>query len=439
MSHAWGVIEDRERLLWVRLMDGHALNFEVDATPGHGGKQRIVAALPSVHMAFRKTVLPFIRRDQIWEVLPQEALDTLVAPFDHPRFAMQWEPGNQESSVFYALCHQDRLTELLTRLSAGRIRPAGVVVAELGAWPLLEAVGVLVPTSSALIMDASGDSVVVYCVVEEKIRDFRQVAPATCALGEEAIRKELSWLVPDLFARLPENSTERRIIALGRTPAFWHALSGMTGMDRCEIPELGTLGRGLPGWEWIRPAGLAWMAYHNHSFRFMDFLQGSGTNPWLPWLRPWRNTAVLVLLLLLAWSGREGMRLLEAQARFENLKTETVALFREVLPQAPFMEPRMQLQQALDAIQATRKEDNIVLGNWIHLIQTAIPSATEVKWLHLHHEPGELQLVGEVPSYKHLDQVRSALLQATGEKELHTDEARILPETRTIRFRLRLL
>ncbi|MBF0127632.1 MAG: hypothetical protein HQM02_10535, partial [Magnetococcales bacterium] len=224
------------------------------------------------------------------------------------------------------------------------------------------------------------------------------------------------------------------------TRAFWQPLCQARGMGQVEIPALEALGQGLLGWEWLRPAGLALAAAQGSHTRMLDFLEGDGERQWRSWLRPWRGSALLAASLLLAWSGQEILRYTTAKTRFEQFKAATEATFREALPQVPvIVDPRMQLQQALGQAHVAKEGNTLSLNTWIGIIQTAIPAETRVRWSRLRYEPGEVQLTGEVPSYKHLDRVRSALQQATGGKETRMDEARIVPESKTVHFRLGLL
>ncbi|MBF0135331.1 MAG: hypothetical protein H7833_12070 [Magnetococcus sp. DMHC-1] len=435
---AWGIVQGAEKQLQVCLVDHETRVFKCDVTLNNGKKQRVIAALSATDMALRKTVLPFTHRDQIWAVLPQEAMDTLIYPFENPCYAMQWELVEQGSSVIFALCEQKKIDDLLLGLSATEIKPVGVVMAELGAWPLLEAAGMLTSQTWILIVDATAQPASIYWVKDGLLQELRLVAPATVTQGENAVLEELAWLATDLIARLPDKSTYFKVIALGKTRACWQSLWEAKGIGTYEVPGLDVLGQGLPGWEWVRPAGLALAAARRDHFRLLDFLHGTGDVAWQTWLQPWQKVVTLAAVLFLAWGIQEFLHLTQAKNRYNRLKAETEMVFHEALPQVPVVEPLLQLRQALRQIQATRKEQ-LSLGSWVSTIQTSIPAETQVKWLQLRYEPEDIQLTGEVPSYKHLDRVRSALLQVSGGREIRTDEARILPETKVVRFRLRVL
>lgn len=437
----WGVVQTPEKLLWVRMVDRNALMFETGSSVIIGGEQAVVAALSAVDMALRKTVLPFTRRDQIWAVLPQEAMDTHLTRFEDPCFALQWEPVEQEAAVFFAQCDRHHLDALLTCLQASQIKPAGVVMAELGAWPLLDTATLLTTQNSSLVVDASAEPVAVYSITDGKLQDLRLISPATTALGEQALVTELTWLTEDLLKRLPETNLESvKLVFLGQSEPFWQPLLDIYPKQPIKIPNLESLGQGLRGWEWLRPAGLALAAAQGTHGRLMDFLNGAGERQWQTWLQPWRNGAIAALILLLAWSGQEVMRFTQAKTRYTALKTETEAIFRQALPHIPvIVEPQLQLKQALGQTNGTKEGQFPALGHWIKNIQTAVPADTQVKWLRLRYEPGEVQLTGEVPSYQHLDKVRAALQQASGGRETRMDEARIVSETKSVRFRLGLL
>ncbi len=438
----WGVVQTPDKLLWARLVDRNARVFESSLKVITGGEQAVVAALSAVDMALRKTTLPFTQHEQIWAVLPQEAMETLIARFNDPCYALQWKTAKSaDADVFFALCERQALDGLLTQLATTEIQPIGVVMAELGAWPLLETTTLLPQQSTTLVVDGSANPPSVYSIIQGRLHDFRLVAPATIALGNTAITDEIQWLTTDLLNRLPDkNPAEIKMVFLGQSPEFWHPITTLYAEIQCEIPTLTALGEGLRDWEWVRPAGLALAAAQGTHNRLMDFLNGAGEQQWQTWLRPWRQTAILMLILLLAWGGQTLVRLTQAQAQFTELKTQTDAIFRDALPTIPvIVEPVLQLKQALGQANVNKEGEFPNLGHWIRVIQTAIPADTQVKWLRLRYEPGEIQLSGEVPSYQHLDKLRSALQQLSGGRETRMDEARIIAETKTVRFRLGLL
>ena len=426
----WGGIQTPEKLLWVRLVDRNTLMFETGMSVITGGERGVVVGLSLVDMALRKTILPFTRRDQIWAVLPQEAMDSLINRFDNPSFALQWEPVEEGASVFFALCEQKILDELLARLAEMEIKPMGLVMAELAAWPLLDAANLLPPQTSILVVDGSGTPPSVYAITAGRLQELRVVSLATVARGETAVLEELEWLVPDLLNRLPNtNPTEIKMVFLGYSPSFWQPLWEKTGLTQIEVPGLETLGQGLRSWEWLRPAGLALAAAQGSHARLMDFLDGAGEKQWQTWLRPWQGAAIMLLILVLIWSGHGALRYTQAKNHFDTLKTETEAIFRDAMPHVPvIMDPQLQLKQALGQSNQAKDGQTQNLGTWIHRIQTSIPADTQVKWLRLRYEPGDVQLTGEVPSYQHLDRVRASMQQASGGRETRMDEARIADE-----------
>ncbi|MEO5346999.1 MAG: type II secretion system protein GspL [Magnetococcus sp. YQC-9] len=435
----WGVVTTPafDRLSWARLLDREKLRFETGVSVIAGGERGVVAGISAVGMAVRKCELPFSRRDQIWAVLPQEAVDTLVRRFENPCYAMQWEPVETGASVLFAVCERAVMGGMVERLRESAIEPRGVVVAELGAWPMLEAAQLIGTHGAFLVVDGSASPWAVYAVAEGCVRELRLVAPATMALGDEAVLEELTWLIGDLSVKLTP-SPENRMIFLGRNREFWRPMFEGRAIGPVEIPTLDALGQGIKQWEFLRPAGLALAAARGQPDRLLDFLHGAGERQWHGWLRPWRGAGVLALLFLLAWGGEEGWRFSQAKSRHDRLKAESEAIFREALPHIPvIVEPVSQLKQALGQLAGSAKEGDFpALGSWIGLIQTTVPADTRVKWLRLQYEPGELRLHGEVPSYNHLDKLRAALLPLAKGKETRMEEARIVPETKTVRFRL---
>ncbi|MBF0426030.1 MAG: hypothetical protein HQL66_09480 [Magnetococcales bacterium] len=422
----------------MRLVDRAHRVFACDATPRIGRRAMVVAALSAVEMALGKTTLPFARRDQIRALLPQEAKDLLLTPVDHPCFAMQQEQVAGGSAIFFALCARQKLEGLLTGLSALTVQPIGVVIAELAAWPLLQEAGLLVPRTATLVIDASTLPIAVYTIADTHLLDLRLVAPATAARGEEAIVRELAWLARDLNDRLPHTLDRGRTILLGQPESGWQRQGLDDLVASALVPGLAELGQGLPGWAWLRPAGLALAAARGEHSRLLDFLHDATERAWQKIMQPWRKTFILAACLLLVWDGWEGVRLFQAKTRFDKLKVETDMLFHQALPRIPIVEPRLQLQQALHQQVRAARQEQPGLGTWVARIQTAVPATTQVKWLWLHLDPEGVQLTGEVASYDHLDRVRSALLPVVQGREVRTEEAHIVPETRLVRFRLRL-
>ncbi|MBF0262338.1 MAG: hypothetical protein HQL97_10960 [Magnetococcales bacterium] len=435
----WGVVSTSasEKPLWARLVDRDTPRFETGLPVIAGGERGVLAGISALGMAVRTCTLPFARRDQIWAVLPQESADSLVRRFEEPCHAMQWEPVKTGALVFHAVCERATMGVMLDRLHEAAIKPVGVVIAELGAWPLLEAAHLTGTTGPTLVVDGSASPCALYLVEEGKIRELRLVAPASETLGEEALLEELTWLIEETTTRL-DHPAGPRAIFLGRTRDFWRPLWEGRPLGPVEIPTLEALGQGLKQWEFLRPAGLALAAARGQHERLLDFQHGAGERQWHGWLRPWRGAGVVALLFLLAWGGEEGWRYTQAKARHDRLKAETEATFRETLPTIPvIVEPVSQMKQALGLMTGGAMEGDFPsLGTWIGLIQTSVPAETKVKWLRLRYEPGEVQLHGEVPSYNHLDKLRAALQPLSKGKETRMDEARIVPESKTVRFRL---
>ncbi|GAB0057482.1 hypothetical protein SIID45300_01810 [Candidatus Magnetaquicoccaceae bacterium FCR-1] len=435
----WGAVAaaSSEKPLWARLVDRDAPRFECGLPVISGGERGVLAGISALDMAVRTCTLPFARRDQIWAVLPQESADSLVRRFETPCHAMQWEPVESGAWVFHAVCERTAMDGLLDRLRESSIKPVGVVIAELGAWPLLEVAHLTGTTGPTLVVDGSATPCALYLVEDGRIRALRLVAPATENLGEEALLEELTWLIEETTTRLNDPAGCRAIF-LGRTRDFWRPLWENHGLGAVEIPTLDALGQGLKQWEFLRPAGLALAAARGQHERLLDFLHGAGERQWHGWLRPWRGAGILALMFLMAWGGEEGWRHHQAKSRHDRLKAETEAIFREALPNIPvIVEPLSQMKQALGLMSGGGREGDFpTLGAWIGLIQTSVPADTKVKWLRLRYEPGEVQLNGEVPSYNHLDKLRAALQPLAKGKETRMDEARIVPESKTVRFRL---
>lgn len=484
-------------------------------------EERLLVGVSAARMALRRTILPFLRRDQIRVVLPQDSMDVLVTRREHPSFAFHAVADSEvgTSRVFFAVCETGLLSDLLERLEGMGVQPAGVVVAELGTWPLLEHVGLVSRQGRVLVVDASLDPPAIFDVVEGQLHALRLVAPATVVAGEKAIQEELQWLLDAMRSRSvvpPEADTQEaseavvpdaevRTLFLGRSQAFWqpfleasvsgggageadtqteeenahgveaHAPAEDADRDGATAdtygvearapaedvdrdgaaadthgkekhpqrgrwaPDFQELGLDLPGWAWLRPAGLA-LASREDQSRLLDFRDRGGLYGLMrEWLVVWRMAGVLLILLTLVWGGREGVRYYVADARDQHFMHETKALFKEALPRVPVMlDPRLQLRQAL-AQTAPEGTQTLKMVTWLHLIQTRMEATSEVAWLRFRYEPGEVQLLGEVPSYKHLDMVQKALKSLSQVQEVRMEGAHIVTKTKKVQFRLRLL
>ncbi|MBF0295202.1 MAG: hypothetical protein HQL96_08425 [Magnetococcales bacterium] len=434
----WGLVHTPRQRLWTRLTGRRPLTFACGQKVPHGGERGVVAALSALEMTVRKIRLPFTQREQLWELLPQEAQDTLLHRPDDPRFAMQFASDGQESDVLFAMCEGRVIDDLLATLTTSGIAPLGVVMAELGAWPLLEAADLITPEIPTLVVDASLAPVTLYTLLEGRVYDLRLIAPEVTE--ENGLLDEVDWLAGELIQRLPNpHSGTMKVVCLGASRAFWQPWCQAKGFVQSAFPASEALGAGLSGWEWLRSAGLALAAAQGSHGRLLNFKDGGGAREWQSLWRPWRPAALLAAALLLTWSGQELLRHSQAKSRFEQARSATETAFRQALPHIPVMvDPVAQLKQALG--HAGQREGHFPgLSTWIGIIQNAVPAETQVKWQRLRYEPGEVQLTGEVPSYNHLDQVRAALRQAGGDRETRMDEARILPESKQVHFRLGLL
>ncbi len=433
-----GVAETRGGTLSVRAIPGEGRHFECgNAQPAEG--ERILAGLSAAAMALRKVVLPFSRREQIRAVLPQESADSLINRLETPRFAFHATGLENGSRVLYAVCEERRLTVFRSELGRLKLAPGGVVLAELGAWPLLAAE--MIPSGQpVLVVDASADPAVVYRLEEGAVVDLRLVSTAATTLGEEALGEELAWLATALVDGVPEErrSTVKKLF-LGRSEPFWQPLLALEPLADARRPALVTLGGGLREWCWVRPAGLALAARGEHA-QLLDFQEGKGLDvQWREWLSPWRGALILWLVLAVVWGGREGVRYGMAHGRHDRLKQRAEAVFRKTLPRIPvIVDPVLQLQQVLNRA-APESGQGLKPGEWLALIQMRVTSESRVRWLRFRYEAGEVRLEGEVPSYNHLDQVRSALRADPRVREVRMDEAHIVRKSKNVRFRLRLL
>ena len=470
----------------------HSPDAKTAKTSHSASQKSCLIGLSATHMALRRMEVPFQRSDQIRAILPQESADMLLERLQQPSFAFHAEANDhgEGSQVCFAVCENHLLSNFSKRLAAIGVRPIGVVLAELGAWPLLQRAGLLL--DRGLIVDATLDPPAIIHVEEGRLKALRLVAPATVAAGDEAVQEELQWLLTALWSQVqanqkqtkplvnplaltleksPENSLENspdrsknhttptshgvgEIIFLGKAQPFWtpflqqppwfQTSTGETPPNcvlpwSMRIPELAQLGSGLGEWKWVRAAGLALAAHQGHK-RLLDFYGGGSFQSLIrEWLAFWRFAGLLCLLLAMVWGGMEGVRYYKAQTKQQHFKGEITRLFKKALPRVPVMlDPRLQLRQALNQT-APEGTKALKMVAWLRLIQTKVEAESKVKWLRFRYEPGEVQLLGEVPSYEHLDRVQKALKSISAVHEVRTEEARIITKTKKVQFRLRLL
>jgi len=149
---------------------------------------------------------------------------------------------------------------------------------------------------------------------------------------------------------------------------------------------------------------------------------------------------VVLLMVAVVAVVQEGARYSVLQERTQTVSNTIKTLFQTTLPNVPMVDPLAQIRQAYQRISGSGEEKpSRRLGQWIALIQTTIPSETKVQWKQLQFEQGQLQLVGEVPSYDHLDKVQAALKEAEGVVEVVMEKAQILTKSRHVQFNLKVL
>ena len=399
-------------------------------------EDRWLAGLSATHMALRKTYLPFLRHDQIRAVLPQEAADSLLERPERPCFAFHAVPAVVEkgAQVFFAVYESARLADFLEKLAGLGLNPEGVVVAELAAWPLLQRLDWVLELDRVLIVDASLDPPAIIHVVDGELQALRLVAPATIAGGEAMIQSELVWLLAAL-----DNDAEK-VIGLGRDQDFWLPIAdSLSEKSEIKIPTLLELGLNVPDWAWLRPAGLA-LASRQGQARLLDFQDVGGFAGLMrSFLACWHLAGVLFVLLAMIWVGQEGIRYYRAQSHKQQFSQSTAALFKQTLPHVPVMlDPRLQLRQAL-AQYVSEGGQVVHMAEWIRLIQTHGDATSEVQWLRFRYEPGEVQLLGELPSYEHLDRLQLSLKAIPLLQEVRMEEAHSVTKSNKVQFRLRLL
>ncbi len=396
--------------------------------------RHVIAGLSASHMIFRRTKLPFTRLEQIREILPQEAQDSFINMPVEPHFALQMRINKEQARVLYAGTAAQYLRDALRQLADIGINPDCLVVAELGALPLLLRQDMLSSSGRNMVIDSSGALTTVYIVEDGEIITIRLQAQGADN-RQDVGREELRWLIEDSNRHYPCT----RFIYLGpesQVNLLEPAINGET-----VIPNLEQLAPGLKNWEHLRVAGLALAADNRQGRELLDFRWGQfgRYDAWRPWLRPWRQTMAAVFAFLCIGLFLQALTYQRDSQEYKQLRQSISQVFHRALPGAPVMiDPVGQLRQVLNSSPHSPARQRPSLSQWLALIQLQTGHNIDVRWERFHYEPDGVLIEGEIPSYKALELLRQALIHSPAITKVKIKDAALLAKGKKVKFSLEL-
>lgn len=447
MESTVGVIQSGEELHWVRHwveQKQHRFSSGILGAE-RGAALHVVPRLTAVgiratDVVFRTASLPFQKREQIRQVLPQEAFESLINRPDEPQLAfVSHVNGDEGSDLFYGVADLNALESTVNDYSAQGVKGGHYWISEVGSWPLLHTLNLIADDERVFIVDQSAEMPALLWVDRGQLRALRTVSPAACAGSEELVQEELQWLIGDQLRQLEE--VPDKIILLNVDTSLKLPIECESAMH--VTPQLSDLFDEEEGaWSWLRPAGLA-MAVTDRlwSERLLNFRTGklAGEINWKGWLAPWRAAAVVLLMVGATAVAHQSARYAQLDERSMQFSQQISAQFQKTLPQVPMVDPVAQVKQAYRKIAGNSERPVRPLGQWIAMIQTRVPKETGVQWKQLLYDNGQLQLIGEVPSYDHLDKVQAALKESDGVESVEMEKAQILSKSRHVQFNLKVM
>lgn len=434
LRNGYGVDLSGDAPVWVYCSSGERPVFHY-GQESVSKNNAILCGLTGGTMVFRIANLPFTKKGQILAVLPQDLADTQIAFMDDPVFAWDLEAAGETNRIFYAAVARASANQNLANLHGKIGASTGIVVAELGLWPLLAWSGLLPDTGKSVILDASRDPYALYLIHDKRLYNFHLVSPSAHQGGADIILEELAWLIKAVKL---ENSENTPLFCLGQTTEFWEKLKTVVTGYSFRIVALHELDGGITQWSWGRAAGLALEVAHGseHLPRFL--LNKSAAEIWSELWSQWKVFMILSVLSLGLWATIQGWRTMQWIASVQWSKQRMEQVFKETLPHGSVaVSPVLQLQQALHRFSASGKGAKRFI-NWIELIQLKVERQTGVQWLGCQYEETGVRLLGEVPSYDHLEKIRKGLAELQGVTTVTIEEASILPESKRVRFKLLL-
>lgn len=130
----------------------------------------------------------------------------------------------------------------------------------------------------------------------------------------------------------------------------------------------------------------------------------------------WRWTALLALLLLASWLGRDYWLMQRWNHQADQLKQQMEQIYRRSFPDARrVVDARAQMRQRLDALRRAAGEQ--VEGSLPALLQQVGPALTQpgLSLQSLRYRRGALELEVKAADLARLDQLRQAMEQASGQ------------------------
>ncbi|MBF0604352.1 MAG: hypothetical protein HQL07_11765 [Nitrospirae bacterium] len=434
LHNGYGVDLSDDAPVWVFCPAGERPVFHCYREPD-SKRDAVLCGLSGGTMVFRIAHLPFTQKGQILAVLPQDLADTQIASVDDPVFAWDLESEGETNRIFYAAVARESVNQSFTSLPTKIGTSSGMVIAELGLWPLLAWSGLLPNTGKIVVLDASRNPYALYLINNQRLYDFHLVSPSAQKGGIDSILEELAWLIN---AMQVENSENVPLFCLGETHDFWEKLRGVVTGYSFRIVALHELDGSVAQWSWGRAAGLALEMANGSGYLSRFLLNKSGAEIWSELWSLWKVFMILSAFSLGLWATIQGWRTMQLITSVQWSKQRMEQVLKETLPPSSVVvNPVLQLQQALHRFSASANGAKRFI-NWIELIQLKVERQTGVQWLGCQYEETGVHLLGEVPSYDHLEKIRKGLAELQGIATVTIEEASILPESKRVRFKLSL-
>lgn len=239
-------------------------------------------------------------------------------------------------------------------------------------------------------------------------------------------------LVPDLLL-LPQHSDgwsvvsdgDRYLVRTGRWSGFVSSAATWewflaTALDECATPPTLHVYGTVPD----LPAGLAWQRAAQechllqlaarHSTATINLLQGqyARQTAWQRGWRPWRSTALLAGLLLLAQGAHLLYQHQQLQVTLATLRSEMERVYKDAVPGATrIVNPRAQLEAHLRQLLPTAPKS----GTFFELLQATgqvLAGFPQLQLLNLQYRERQLELTLQGGAAASLDALRQGLHQA---------------------------
>lgn len=424
---------------------GTTAAFEVNKFPQSEGNKnqvlpgrKLVAGFSAVNASINKVETPFDKLEQIRAVLPQEAAEKSIHPAKSPLFALQPIIDKGQGEVLYVTADEESLKDKLQQYSDAGMEPASIVVEESAAWFMLTGQQMLQKEREYLILDATTYPWTLLRADSMKVLDIHLLSAAAHHQDPEHLCGELLWLLR-YYSRIAD---PQELIFLGDQRYLEAVTEGVDELMSLVSPRLGELAPGLENWQDLRPAGLSMVISNSSHYRErpFDFRWGGMAykGGWRRWLEPWGPTLGFTAIMAAIVISALGVQQWKLQQTKQILNGESQAIFHNLLPGIPLVDPLLQIHNAIEQLSVKEVDTGHEYSQWVGIIQKHVPKEAKVQWMATRYNEDGMELVGLVPSYDHLEKLQEPLKKLVEVKEVVMKDATILSKTRDVRFRLLL-